>query len=318
MKIAFLGGTRFIGHAAAARAADRGHEVFVLHRGKHPSELVAAQPIAVDRADPSALCETLARLRPDALIDTHAMTRVDAEVTALAAKVLKLPVVVLSSVDVYAQLGRLNGLPAPAPEAAVSESSPLTIPYPFRDLGPHEGGPDYDKKDVEAILAAAAGEAAGAVTILRLPIVYGARDHNRRFGAIVDALDAGAEALPCAGGAALRLSHAHVADVAEAIVLATERQRGGAQIYNVAEAAVPTMRERVDALAAAMGARFRWEERDDPLPPAFELLGRFPNDFIADTSKIRAALGYREVTTERERMEDTVAWLRASRPPPAA
>lgn len=317
MKLAFLGGTRFIGHAAAARAADRGHEVYVLHRGKHPSELVAAQPIAVDRADPSALCETLARLRPDALIDTLAMKRVDAEVTALAAKVLELKVVVLSSIDVYAQLGRLNGLPAAAPEAAVSEGSPLTIPYPFRELGPHEGGPDYDKKDVEAILTASAGAGAAAVTVLRLPIVYGARDHKRRFGALVDALDAGAEALPCAGGAALRLSHAHVADVAEAIVLAAEMQESGAQIYNVAEVVVPTMRERAEALAAVMGARFRWEERD-AVPPAFELLGRWPNDFVADTSKIRAALGYREVTTERERLEDTVAWLRASRPAPAA
>lgn len=312
MKLAFVGGTRFIGHAAAAHAAERGHDVYVLHRGKHPSELAAVQPIAVDRADPSALCETLARLSPDAFVDTRAMTRVDAEVTALAAKVVYLPAVVLSSQDVYAQLGRLNGLPAPEPEAVVTESSPLTIPYPFRDRGGHEGGPDCDKKDVEDVFRSAAERGAPGVTILRLPPVYGPRDPRRRFGPIVDALDAGAGELPCSGGASARVTHAHVADVAHAIVLAAEELRDGVRIYNVGEEMTPTMRDRAEAIAAVMGARFRWRETDD-LPPALELLGRLPNDMVVDSSRIRAEIGYREITTERERLGDTIAWLRASR-----
>lgn len=313
MKVAFLGGTRFIGHAAAARAAERGHDVFVLHRGKHPSELAAAQPIAVDRADPSALCETLARLAPDVLVDTRAMTRVDAEVTALAAKVLGLPVVVLSSIDVYAQLGRLNGLAGPAPEPLVTETSPLTVPYPFRGMGEHEGGPDYDKKEVEAVLRHAVAEGAPGAIALRLPIVYGARDYKRRFGAVVDMLDAGAEEIPCSGGAALRLAHAHVADVAHAIVLCAEERPAGFSVFHVGEAVTPTMRARVEALAAAMERRLRWVEASEPLPPQLALLGKAPNDLVLDTSRIRSMLGYKEITTEEERVTDTVRWLRESR-----
>ena len=315
MKLAILGGTRFIGHAAAAHAAARGHEVFVLHRGKHPSELSAVQPIAVDRADPSALCETLARLGADVLIDTRAMTRLDAEVTALAIKVLTLPAVVLSSLDVYAQFGRLNGLPAPEPEALVTEDAPLTIPFPFRGVGGHDAGPDYDKKEVESVIREAVSEGAPGATILRLPAVYGARDYRRRFGGIVDAFDRGETTLPCAGGARFRLAHAHVRDVAHAMVLAAERRPEGLQVFNVAEASVPPMRERAEAFARVMGVHFTWVETGAPLPPELATLGILPNDFVTDTSRIRASLGFHEVTTEEERLTDTIAWLRASRPP---
>lgn len=313
MKIAILGGTRFIGHAAAEHAFARGHDVFVLHRGKHPCESSAAQPIAVDRADPSALCETLARLAPDVLVDTRAMTRLQAEVTALAVKVLALPLVVLSSCDVYAQFGRLNGLAAPEPEPLVSEASPLTIPFPFRDLATHDGGPDYDKKEVESVLAEAAKEGAPAVTFLRLPAVYGNRDYRRRFGLFVDAFDAGTTALACAGGAAFRMSHAHVRDVAHSIVLAAEKRLPGAHTFNVSEQPVPTMRERGEAFARIMNVSLTWEESTDPLPPHLELLGKLPNDFVADSSKIRAELGFSEITGEEERLLDTIAWLRQSR-----
>lgn len=313
MKIAILGGTRFIGHAAAAHAADRGHEVFVLHRGQHPSELVNAQPIVVDRQDPSALCETLARLKPDAFIDTRAMTRLDAEVTALAIKVLKVPLVALSSVDVYAQFGSLNGLPCGLFEPVVTEESPLTIPFPFRGIAGHDAGPDYDKKDVEAVLREAALEGAPGAFVLRLPAVYGPRDYRRRFGSLVDALDAGEREVPCSGGAPFRLSHGHVRDVAHAIVLAAEARPREFSIFNVAETVVPTMRERAESIAEIMGVRFTWKETPEALPPAFALYGKGPTDFVVSAEKLQRALGYKEITTPEERLTSTIDWLRASR-----
>jgi nucleoside-diphosphate-sugar epimerase len=225
-----------------------------------------------------------------------------------------LPAVVLSSQDVYAQFGRLNGLPAPEPEALVTESSPLTIPFPFREVGGHDAGPDYDKKEVEEVVREAVDEGAPGAAILRLPAVYGARDYRRRFGGIVDAVDEGVTVLPCAGGASFRHAHAHVLDVAHAIVLAAEHRLKGFEVFNVAEAIVPTMRERAEALARVMGVRFRWLETSEPLPPRFATLGKMPNDLVTDTSRIRASLGFREVTTEDQRWTDTLAWLRASRP----
>ena len=79
MRLSFIGGTRFIGHAAVKLAVERGHVVTVLHRGKHALELADVKDMLVDRADPSALCEALARVRPDVVIDTRAMTRSDGE-----------------------------------------------------------------------------------------------------------------------------------------------------------------------------------------------------------------------------------------------
>src|SRR5262245_41641594 len=131
MRLAFIGGTRFIGHTAAAAGVWRGHRVSVLHRGRHRAEVDSVDDVIVDRDDPSALCRALKRLAPDAIIDTRAMTRSDAEVFALALKVLGVPGIVLSSQDVYAQFGRLNGHPAPEPVALVDETAPLTVPFPF-------------------------------------------------------------------------------------------------------------------------------------------------------------------------------------------
>jgi len=324
MHIAFIGGTRFIGHAAASAALFRGHEVSVLHRGRHRCELTGAREVLVDRQDPSVLCERIARLAPDAVVDTRAMTRADAEVTVLALRVTPVPAVVLSSQDVYAQFGRLNGLPAPEPEPIVTEASPLTIPFPFRELGGHEAGPDYDKKEVESVLHAAVEAGLPGVTVLRLPAVYGRRDPRRRFGSLVDRLALVApesripasepprgsmprRELPCREGASFRLTHAHVRDVAHAIVLAAERRASGYHVLNVGESETPTMRQRAEGIARVMGVELVWCETES-LPDELALLGPQPNDFVASSDAIRAKLGFSEVTSERERYEDIVAW----------
>ena len=311
MRIVFIGGTRFIGHAAAERALERGHEVVVMHRGNHPCELGGVVDRRVDRNDPSELATALAAEAPDVMIDTRAMTKSDAETTALAAKVAGCAAVVLSSQDVYAQLGRVNGLAAPDPEELIDERSPLTVPYPFRDVASHEGGPDYDKKDVEAVFRDAAGELP-RVTVLRLPAVYGARDPKRRFGWALDALDAGRTVLPVQGGGRWRWTHSHVRDVAHAVVLAAESSREGFYLFNVGEAQTPTMRERVADIARVAGHDVCFEE-SDAIDEAFALLGQLPNDIVVSSERLRRELAFEEITTDVERLRDLVRWLRDSR-----
>ncbi len=311
MKIAFIGGTLFIGHAAATAAIERGHRVSVLHRGRHPCEIAGARSIHTDRADPHDLIRALREAAPDVVVDTRALTRPDAEVTALALSILGLPGVILSSQDVYAQFGRLNGHPAPEPEPLVGEEAALTIPFPFRGIAEHEGGEDYDKKEVERVLAEAVTRDVPGIVVLRLPAVYGPRDPKRRFGAVVDALSRGERELPHQGGARFRWTHGEVRDVAHAIVLASEQPRPGYRVYNVGEAEVPTMRERVEAIAREMDAKIAWVERDQ-LPPELSVLGTVANDFVADTSRIRRELGYAEVTSAAQRVSDLVRALSAN------
>ncbi|MGO8995555.1 MAG: NAD-dependent epimerase/dehydratase family protein [Polyangiaceae bacterium] len=313
MRFALVGGTRFIGHAATTEALRRGHSAVLLHRGVHPSAVAGAREVVVDRGDPSALARAIADAKPDVIIDTRAMTQSDAETTALALKVTRVPVVVLSSQDVYAEWGALLGYEAPPPEPLIRETSPLmSVRFPYRGKG-HDAGEDYDKKDVEAVFrdAAVRGEIAGAC-VLRLPAVYGRRDYRRRFGAILDALDAGDD-IPCAGGASFRWTHAHVRDVGHAIVLAAEKAKTGFRVYNVGEVETPTMHARVDEIARAAERTARWRETPEPLADAFEELGRVPRDLVVSSELIRAELGFAEVTTAEERLGDLVAWTRETR-----
>lgn len=314
MHLVFLGGTRFIGHAACAAALAAGHRVTLIHRGTRPSEVAGAKVVIADRRDPTALAIALAKAKPDVVVDTWAMTKTDAESAALAIKVLGVPAVVLSSQDVYAQFGKLNGLPAPAQdEALVNEDSPLTIPRPFAKLGEHEGGPNYDKKDVEAVYRQLAADTGEAVAALRLPGVYGARDPKRRFAYVVDALDAGRDFIEVVEDAPLRLTHVHVTDAAQAIVLAATRAPAGFRAFNVGEAETPPMGHRALAIAAFMGKKLELRECEDPSETNLGLFGKYSSHCVMNTTRIRNELGFRETLTEDQRLTDLVAALRTSR-----
>jgi len=254
----------------------------------------------------------LHRLSPDVVVDTRAQTKADAERSVSAIDGLRCHVVVLSSQDVYAQFGRLNGLPAPEPQPLVTEDSQLTIPYPFRNLGGHSGGDAYDKKDVESTFCKSIRKTVASVTILRLPATYGPNDYQRRFGGIVDGLDAGEGRLPCVDGGRWRWTHSHVADVAHAIMLAVTNVVAESSVFNVGEEQTPTMRERVELIAAQMGRQIEWLSAEDT-PEQFALLRKMPNDFVVDTCRIREALHFSEITHVQQRLGDLVGWLRSTR-----
>lgn len=310
MNIVFLGGTRFIGKRAAELAAERGHSVSVFHRGVHSAVLPEhVRAVVVDRDDPAALSAAVAKAKPDVLVDTFAMTGAQTQRTVEALRGHVDRLVVLSSQDVYAQLGRINGHPFSAVEERVSENSPLTV------RSPPAGDSDYDKQTVEARYERASRDSFAGVAILRLPAVFGSGDYQRRFGPIVDRLDSGNRVFPCQERAKWRWTHAHVSDVAHAILLAAEEKGNvGFQVFNVGERHTPTMGERVDRIARLMGTTVEWTEVEAAaLPPEFAILGTMPNDFVSDSEKIRSCLGYREILGEDERYSDVIEWVRKSR-----
>jgi nucleoside-diphosphate-sugar epimerase len=312
MKIAFLGGTRFIGLRAVVTAHNRGHSVAVLHRGLHNADLPkGVNEIIVDRDDRLALSMALKELKADVLVDTFAMTNNQTlrTIDALAGNVAT--VVVLSSQDVYAQFGRLNGHPS-AVEKVVSESSPLTVRFPFRGIDDHEGGIDYDKKDVEIAYNTASQKLFESTTVLRLPAVYGSGDYKRRLGFIVDSLDQGLRKFPYQSGANWRWTLGHVENVAHSIILSAERKVQGHRVFNVGEEFTPTMHDRVDKIAKILGVSLEWEEVRN-LPGEFGILGKMPNDFVVDTATMRVDLGYKEVLSEDACYLDLITWCRQSR-----
>ena len=310
MRITFIGGTAFIGHAAACDAIGRGHEVTCVHRGLHDNEVDGAASIIADRSDPEALAAAVRTSAPDVVVETLALTRLDAETSASALRDLNVPAVVLSSQDVYAQFGKLLGHLAPEPEDLVTEESPLTVPYPFRGKRAHSGGGDYDKKDVESVYRQA--ELPGTI-VLRLPATYGPRDPQRRFARVLDTIDGGTTAFLHKGGGTWRWTHADVRDVGRAITLAAEAPAEGFWIYNVGEEEPPTMREWTDRIAQAVGVALSWAAAREEPPEPFGYLGTKRHDFVVSSERIRRELGYREVTRPAERLSGLVSWLRESR-----
>ncbi len=116
------------------------------------------------------------------------------DVTAVQPVLLEVPTVVLSSQDVYqAYTGlRTNRFESPVPLTADSE--PRRDRYPYRGSG-LEGVPDdYEKLDVEERWLAR-----GAV-VLRLPMVYGPHDQQRREDLVLRRIRGGRQRMPIGAG----------------------------------------------------------------------------------------------------------------------
>ncbi|MCK6597371.1 MAG: NAD-dependent epimerase/dehydratase family protein [Bdellovibrionaceae bacterium] len=310
MKIAFLGGTRFIGLAAAKLAREHGHEVSLFHRGVSKSEDVDSfNQVILDRQNPDEIKRAIQKISPDVLIDCFAMTESSAKVITEVIDDIEISkTIILSSQDVYAQFGRLNGHEFDHLEPLVTESSTKTVPKPFNGVMDHAGGNDYDKKDVELIYSDFATNKKRNLGILRLPAVYGFGDYQMRFSGIINFLNNGNTDIPCQQQAAWKWTHGHVNDMAYAIVLLAEKLLKGISIYNVGEAQTPSMKKRVEIIAKLMKKKIAWHESQE-VPDELSILRKKPNDFVVDSTKIRNEIGYQEIISTYDAYSDTVKWI---------
>jgi nucleoside-diphosphate-sugar epimerase len=225
--------------------------------------------------------------------------------------------VVISSGDVYWTYGAFLGLsPALPPTAPVDEEAPLRDQlYPYRAQA--QGQEDlrywYDKIVVERTARTGAGV---PVTILRLPMVYGPDDPQKRVSGYLQRLWAtGSELRLNATEAAWSCTRGYVEDVAWAIRLAALTGGAAGQLFNVGEADVLTELEWVRAIAAVA----EWPGRviSDPAePPSMPAEWRIP--LLVDTGRIRATLGYREPIGREEGLRRTVAAEQLGAPPQGA
>lgn len=115
MKIAILGGTRFIGPFIVRRLVQEGHEVQVYHRGKTTSRFMEdVQHIKMDRDIPGQAAKVLKENKPEAIIDMIGYEAEQIEEVINADLNLK-HYVFCGSTSVYGQIG----------ESTPDESAPL-------------------------------------------------------------------------------------------------------------------------------------------------------------------------------------------------
>jgi nucleoside-diphosphate-sugar epimerase len=286
MRVLILGGTRFIGRRIAADLIARGDDVVLVHRGEsEPTELAACTHLHADRAAVSAVAGQLRALRPDAVIDTRAMTRADAD--AVLPYLPDAQLVLLSSIDVYRAyellLAGQGGEPVP-----LTEESPVRQGrYPLRDLLPGLGE-HYDKLDVEPLYLGRGG------TALRLSMIYGEHDGQRREEFILRRVRAGRRRIPFGAGTSLD-TRCYVGDVASAVLAALDRPAAAAgQVFNVGDPATDTVRDYARRILLAAGHDAELVTvPEQHVPEDMEDTKSMAQHFLVDSRKAVTALGWR-------------------------
>lgn len=310
-----IGGTRFVGPPAVRRLVERDIEVKIYHRGKTEADLPAAVGhVHGDRSQLAQYRSDFASFMPDVVLDMAAYSEQDAAEVMQTLRGLAGRVVALSSQDVYRAYGRFHGKEQGSPEPVpfAEDASLRKKLYPYRGDG--RGLDDYEKIHVEQIVM---GDPELPGTVLRLPMTYGPGDYQHRLFAELKRMDDGRPAILLSESiAGWRWTRAYVENVAEAIALAVTDERAAGRIYNLGEPEALTYREWVAALGEAAG----WQGNivvvpDDRLPPQLQPPpGDYAQHLVADTTRIREELGYREPVPREEALGAAIAWERAHRP----
>lgn len=293
-----LGGTRFIGPPTVRELAAAGHEVAVFHRGENETEL-PARHFHGDFARFEESLDELRAFQPDVVVDMLAVR------PEHAARVASFPsarhAVVPSSQDVYRAFGRIwKTEPGPPDPLPLDEDAPL------RDVVIHE---EYNKTELEAEL----GKLDLPVTIVRLAAVHGPGDYQHRLWSYLKRMDDGRPAILIDEGAAnWRWTRGYVDDMAHAIALAVTHDPAETRAYNAAESETFSEAEWARLVADAVG----WDGKivsapSHALPDYLRQDGfDFSQDFVVDTKRIRAELGYAETVDRDAALRRTVEWER--------
>jgi nucleoside-diphosphate-sugar epimerase len=319
MRVLVIGGTNFIGPHVVATLHRQGHEVTVYHRGLHEPELPAAvRHIHSPRASIPILHfpSSLSNPAPDVVLHMFPVGEDDARAVVARFVGVARRIVALSSGDVYRAYGRLLGTePGPPDPIPIDENGPLRenlFPYRQSAAGAADWTYHYEKILAERALLASPLPA----TVLRLPAVYGPGDPYRRLRPFIKRMDDRRPAIVLEEAQARwRWTHGYVENVAQAIALAVSDERAAGRVYNIGEATVPTMAERVREIGQVAG----WNGTVVPvsserLPPHLRAPYQPQQDLVVDTRRVRNELGFSESVPNDEGLRRTIEWERGHPP----
>lgn len=309
-----LGATGFIGPAVLRRIIARGHFPIAVSRSG-AAAVLGGDAVRLDRLDPDAMAACLRSSRADAVIDLLAYTARDT-LPLLARFAGCVPrYVMASSGDVYRQYDLLHRRDIGVPLTQLNEQAPLrTRLHPYRSDPPRPpDDPDawmdeYDKIPIERALARTSDL---SWSVLRLPMVYGPGDRNRRFAWAIGAMAAGSAVLKIdAEWATWRTSLGYIDDVAEALVLAAVHPDADRRTFNVGPGEVKSNLEWAGILSnlSGWGGKLQIVSRNQmPESTRSRLAGLDLSVPISlSTASIRECLGYSEVTALEDALISTV------------
>jgi len=272
--------------------------VLVVHRGVlEPPDMPEVRHLHCERHELAAHRGELDAFRPDAVIDCRALTQADAE-QALSAQPNVKRWIVISSIDVYRAFGALNSDRETDPVPIDEESAVRPTRYPYRGQMPDMD--DYDKLDVEDVYLP------HGATVLRLPMVYGEHDYQRREEFILRRVRAGRTRIPFGSGSWLAC-RVYVRDVGRAVRLALQMPVAG-EVMNICEDRTYSMRMWSQAILDAAGSRAELVRvPDGVLPEDLKPTGTMSQHIAASAKKARSLLDW-TTSDPFETLHTTVRW----------
>jgi nucleoside-diphosphate-sugar epimerase len=271
MTVMVLGANGFIGPHIVAALEEKTEIVAVSRRGTGP------HGVAADRSDVRAIRKLVRERRATEVVDLLARTEADTLplLETLDGEVGRY--VLASSCDVYRNYEGLHGHASGPPiEGLLAEGSPLrTRLYPYRTDPPRDPAAAdawmdaYDKLPLEQALLERPGLGG---TVMRLPMVFGPGDKQRRFRWCLAPMFADAEHIEAdAGWLGFRSTFGYVADIGDALATAALRPAASGHVFNLGREGLGDNRAWLARFAAALG--WRGEVRAAPSPPDGPLAG---------------------------------------------
>jgi nucleoside-diphosphate-sugar epimerase len=314
VKVLVVGGTRFVGYDLVWRLLAGGDEVTLFNRGRLPDPFGdRVERLRGDRTTDD-FDRALAGRAFDGVVDFAGFQAPDLQraVGVLDGRVRHY--VFISTGQVY-----LVRDPRPSPARESDYDGPLMAEPAAgsRDHGDWSYG--MGKRACEDVLAGAFAADGFPSTRLRIPMVNGERDHQRRLeGYLWRLLDGGPLLLP--DGGTHRVRHVYSRDVARAIVDLLGRPATFGQAYNLCQEETPTLVEVLESVARLLGASPRLQ----PVPrAALEAAGLDPvrvSPFsgrwmsFLDPGRARSDLGFTPTPLEASLAAIVASFL--AHPPP--
>ncbi len=223
------------------------------------------------------------------------------DVTAVLPVLPEVPTVVLSSQDVYQAYTGLRNNRCESPVPLTEDSELRRDRYPYRGSG-LEGVPeDYEKLDVEEHWLAR-----GAV-VLRLPMVYGPHDQQRREDLALRRVRARRPQMPIGAGNLL-WTRAHVDDVATGVLAALDTRAADGLAINLGEPQTVPIRVWLEQIVRAADADLELVQVPEAaLPADLALTGAPPQHILASVQQAEQLLAWSPAEPEL-RVAESVRW----------
>ncbi|MBV1917177.1 MAG: hypothetical protein KUG65_03840 [Sphingomonadaceae bacterium] len=291
-----IGGTGPTGPHIVEGMRQRGYRVSVLNRGVHPYPF----PDDVERivGDPhfsEPLEKALGNRTFDVVIATYGRLKVTAKTMAGRTGHF----LAVGGCAVY------QGFVDPTDGFPTGMLSPVSESAPLGGEGDHQ----FSAKlaEAERVLFDYHPDA----TLFRYPCVYGPRQVAPREWSLVRRVLDGRRTIVVMNGGMSLLSHNYSENAAHALMLAVDQRDAAAgKAYNCADDQQVDQRQLIEIGARALGVELEIVSIPDIESAHGAHIQVQPYHYLADTSLIRADLGYRDLVPAVEAITRTVQWYR--------